>query len=211
MAEMRGPALRYPSVEEVGRELEETLTHLCQKGISPDALTLAGNGEPTLHPDFPGLVDAILRVRKVLAPRARVVLLTNATLLGNPRIQAACLRLDEVMAKLDAGRAETMRRIDLPLVAWSPERLVEVARNFPRDQARLTIQTIFLEGTIPNTSEEEIRAWIEHLGRIRPDAVEIYTLDRAPATPGLRPVSQAWLTALAERVRAETGLVVHVS
>lgn len=211
MAEMRSGKMAYPDVSEIGRELTIALTRLAEEGAAPDAITFAGNGEPTLHPDFPGLVDAIRRARSALAPRAQVVLLTNATLLGSPRIRDAAARLDEVSIKLDAGTPETMTAVDLPLVSWTPDRLVQVARDFPRGRARLVVQAMFLEGATPNTSERDVAAWIGHLRAIAPDAAEIYTLDRAPDAEGLRPVAREWLEAVAARAHNETGVPVRVT
>jgi wyosine [tRNA(Phe)-imidazoG37] synthetase (radical SAM superfamily) len=190
----------FPPVDIILAELESVL----DDGAPPDAITLAGNGEPTMHPDFSELVDGLIGVRARRAPNAKLAALTNGMLMDRAKVAAALGRLDVVMLKLDAGTDSTMEAVNLPVGAWSPERVVRAASRLPAPDgkgSRVTIQSLFLEGAVANAAEPEIDAWVGLLDRIRPAGVVIYTLDRVPPSPGLRAISGERLRAIAERVR----------
>ena len=72
---------RPPSREEVYRALELKLAELKKKDHAPDVITYAGNGEPTLHPEFPEIIDDTLVLRDKYFPQARIAVLSNSTLL----------------------------------------------------------------------------------------------------------------------------------
>jgi wyosine [tRNA(Phe)-imidazoG37] synthetase (radical SAM superfamily) len=194
----------FPPVDIILAELETVL----EEGAAPDAITLAGNGEPTMHPDFAELVDGLVKIRARRAPNAKLAILTNGMFMDRVDIAAAFAYLDVVMLKLDAGTPPTMEAVNLPLGAWSPERVVRAASRLPSSDgkgSRVTIQSLFLEGTIANAAEDEINTWLMILDRIRPAGVVIYTLDRVPPSPGLRAISRERLDQIAEKVR-QVGL-----
>jgi wyosine [tRNA(Phe)-imidazoG37] synthetase (radical SAM superfamily) len=179
----------------------------CRRAGRPlDRLTLAGHGEPTLHPDFPVIVRELKRLRNELAPKVPIVALSNSTTIGNARIRGALAELDERHMKLDAGDEELMRRLNgscLPL-----DRLVAGLRAL-RD---VTIQAMFVadrSGWINNAGDPAVARWIAALVDIRPGRVHIYTIDRAPAWPFLERVPSQRLNEIARRVRA-AGLVAEV-
>ena len=68
-----------PSREEVKIKLGEKLKDMLADGQQPDVITFAGNGEPTLHPNFPGIIDDTIMLRDQFAPKARVAVLSNST------------------------------------------------------------------------------------------------------------------------------------
>lgn len=194
MPEMvRGP---YPDSDALIAALGAALDELAAE--PPDTLTLTGNGEPTMHPDFERIVAAVLELRSRKTPKAKVAVLTNGTYIDKPSVARALDMANVVMLKLDAGRSETMDRVDIPLVAWNPERVVRAAAKL----RRVVIQALFLEGTVRNTDAPEIDVWIDLVRRIGPEAVVIYTLDRVPPEPGLRPASADTLAAIRARVEA---------
>ncbi len=184
----------FPPVEQVARELEDALVAL--KDAPPETLTLTGNGEPTMHPDFEWIVETVLALKERHAPFARTAALTNGTFIDRETVSAALNRLDTVMLKLDAGREATMESVNAPLVAWTPDRVERAATRL----RRVTVQALFLDGAVSNTSEEELAAWIACLERMRPEAVVIYTLDRVPSAPGLRRVSEERMAGIGERL-----------
>lgn len=198
------PAARFlPSREEVRRALEAELERLGRRGTPPDTITFSGNGEATLHPDFPGIVEDVLGLRSRLAPRCRTAILSNSTTLGREEVRRAILLLDDPLLKLDVGREETFRRLNR---AAPGVRFSDVLSALQSLGPRITLQSLFVRGAVDNTTEPELCAWIAAVAAIRPRLAQIYTLDRGPADPGLHPVPAPDLEAIAARLQREAGV-----
>ena len=75
----RRPRLPLPSREEVSVKLEERLQEMRQDGVVPDVLTFAGNGEPTCHPHFAGIIDDTIALRDRYFPAAKISVLRHMT------------------------------------------------------------------------------------------------------------------------------------
>ena len=171
---------RPPSREEVYNALDLKLSELKKKNHTPDVITYAGNGEPTLHPDFPGIIDDTLSLRNKYFPEARVAVLSNATTISNPLIKAALLKVDQNILKLDSAFESTIKLHNQPIVDINVEELIN---NFIGFEGKVIIQTLFLRGThngklIDNTTQVEIDAWLKAIERIKPSEVMIYTISR---------------------------------
>lgn len=164
-----------------------------------DRITLAGNGEPTLHPRFVELVTQLHAVRDAEYPSARLALLSNSGTLLRPGIAGALDRLDEVYLKLDTADPVTFRRLNG--TSLDLEDLIAALGRI----SHVTIQSLFTRdasGRIDNTTPAAVEAWIAALARIRPAAVHIYSLDRGPAWSALQVIAREELEAIAARVRA---------
>ncbi len=202
-ATVAADAWPHPSV--IARNVATALQRLNQHGDRVDRLTLAGHGEPTLHPQFPDVVEALLRVRNKFAPGAPLAVLSNSSTLANAPIAAAIARLDERYMKLDAGDAALLRRVNAATVPL--EQIVDGLRRL----RGVVIQTMFVRdrlGRIDNAGDLAVSAWIATLGTIRPAAVHIYTIDRAPAWPYLLPVPAERLAEITRRAQA-AGLIAE--
>lgn len=174
------PLSRPPSREEVYTALDRKLAELKNKDHAPDVLTYAGNGEPTLHPDFPEIIDDTLKLRDKYFPQARIAVLSNSTTISNPDIKAALLKVDQNILKLDSALDSTIRTHNQPRVTVHAEELIDNLAGF---NGKVIIQTLFLRGvyknkTIDNTTHSEIKAWLKALSRIKPSEVMIYTISR---------------------------------
>ena len=161
----------FPAVADVLRAIEERLGALPEP---PAFLTFSGNGEPTLHPQFPELVEGVLAVRDRAAPAARVAILSNSTRAGDRRIRAALGRLDVRIMKLDAGRDDAFRRFNQPLGAIGLDDVVEHLRQL----GSVTVQALFAGGPMGNASDEDVDAWVAAVRRVGPLAAQIYSLAR---------------------------------
>lgn len=202
-----------PSRIEVKRMLRAKLTLMKNEGELPDVITFAGNGEPTMHPDFAGIIDDTILIRKELCPLARIAVLSNSTMLHKPSVVDALKRVDDNILKLDSAIPETIRLLDQPVGRFDLENVVSNIKKFDGHQI---IQTMFIRGNyngaiIDNTTETEQTAWIALLQRIRPNLVMIYTIARDTPVSELRKVSTDELEIIAARVRKETGLAVQVN
>jgi wyosine [tRNA(Phe)-imidazoG37] synthetase (radical SAM superfamily) len=202
-----------PRRTDVRVALERTIFSLLEQETVPDVLTFAGNGEPTLHPDFPSIIDDTVALRNRLLPSARIAVLSNSTMLHFPQIVAALFRVDDCILKLDSVFDHRIRILNAPLSpAFSFDALLPRLAAFG---GKAVIQTMFLKGTyrgetITNTTEEEINGWLDALAHIRPRQVMIYTLARDTPVEGLRKLSPAEMEDIAERV-TKIGIQVSVS
>jgi len=203
---------RLPSREEVRNYLEERLQKMQLKGDALDVITYAGNGEPTLHPEFANIIDDSILLRNKYFPWAKIAVLSNSTMLNKPTVIEALKKVDQNILKLDSAFDSTIKLLNQPRVKFSADELVKNLKLF---EGNLIIQTLFLRGnfegkTIDNTSEIEVSSWIELLKVIKPKEVMVYTIARDTPAQGLEKVSLKELKAIAARVE-ELGIPVQVS
>lgn len=202
-----------PSPEHTEHDLREKLRDMRGRGESLDVITFSGNGEPTLHPDFPEIIDMTLRLRDEYYPEAKVSVLTNSTRIFDPQVAEALKRVDNNILKLDSAVEGTMRAIDRPNdPAFTVERVVEALGQF---KGTGIIQTMLVKGEydgrrFDNTTPEEIDALIEAYKTIRPAEVLLYSIDRATPESDLQKVEKDELEKIADRMRGE-GIKVQVS
>lgn len=195
---------RFNRREDVRELLAAKLASMVGEGTPPDVITFAGNGEPTLHPDFEGVIDDTITLRDSLCPSAKVSVLSNATQIGREDVRRALLRVDNNILKLDSAFDETVRRVNKPAGNYTVARTVELMKLF---EGRLIIQTMFLRGTcdgrtVDNTSDSEVDAWLRLVREIAPRQVMVYSLDRDTPCQTLEKVPRAELEAIARRVEA---------
>ena len=211
--EDRRPHSRMPRREEVREQLTRKLDAMRAEGLLPDVITFAGNGEPTLHPDFAGIIDDTIAIRDQHCPSAKIAVLSNSTMLDRKDVFQALCRIEDNIMKLDSVLDARIRQIDNPTQpGFCFEKLL---KNLCRFEGNVIIQTMFLRGerdgvSLDNTTEEEIAGWLNALKQIRPRQVMIYTIDRETPLKSLRKVSPEDLDAIAEQARRE-GFDVTVS
>lgn len=199
-----GQKPRFNDKDAVLAMLEGVLSDMVEAGTPPDVLTFAGNGEPTMHPDFEEIVDRVIALRDRLCPKAKVSVLSNATMLHREGVRRALGRVDNPILKLDSAFDATVELIDKPLGNYSVESVVENMKLF---EGNCIVQTMFLRGEfegqrVDNTTPEEVEAWLERVKEIAPRSVMVYTIDRDTPAPNLEKVSVEELREIAERVRA---------
>jgi wyosine [tRNA(Phe)-imidazoG37] synthetase (radical SAM superfamily) len=200
-----------PERSQIRDALEQRLKKMSEEGDPPDAITFAGNGEPTLHPQFAGIAEDALSARDKYSPGSKVAILSNATALHRRDVVDALTRFDLNILKLDCGTNEMFKRINNPNGNLDLDILTEQLRAF---QGKTIIQTLFLRGRhngeeIDNTRPDEFNAWLKRIEAINPEKVMIYSLDREPPEKSLEMVSQDELERLAEKIR-ERGITVEV-
>ena len=207
-------AISYlPHREEVYEALDHKLSELKKKSHIPDVITYAGNGEPTLNPDFPGIIDDSISLRDKYFPKARIAVLSNATTISNPVIRAALLKVDQNILKLDSAINSTIKIHNQPRVDINVEELIN---NLQKFKGKVIIQTLFLRGTyngieIDNTTPVEIAAWLKAIEKIKPSEVMIYTISRdTPDGAKLNKVPLIELKGIAAQVES-MGIKTQVS
>jgi len=202
-----------PAREEVYRALDQKLSGMKEKNKPPDVITFAGNGEPTLHPDFPGIIDDCIELRNKYFPKARIAVLSNSTTITIPRIKNALLKVDQNILKLDSGFDLTVKVHNQPRVNVKVTELIDNLKKF---SGQLIIQTLFLRGSykgknIDNTTSGEIGAWLKAIEMIKPSEVMIYTISRdTPEGGDLKKIPQSELKRIAAMVNS-LGIETQVS
>jgi len=195
----KAPGAKWPSPDVVADVLGKAVT---LADIHPDWITFAGNGEPTMHPRFPVVVDRVLAVRDAVTPKSRVGILSNGLSAGRPAIREALNRLDARMIKLDPGPVERVNGVH-----YARDLIVENCGGL-RD---VTIQAMVVDGPdFRGSDEAAIAEWLPYLGRIAPKAVQLYSLARTPADRSLEAVARERLEEIAVRARAVVPGTVEV-
>ncbi|MEN8225808.1 MAG: radical SAM protein [Bacteroidota bacterium] len=192
-----------PDRKTVKKLLEAKLISIKKEGSAPDAITFAGNGEPTIHPDFAAIIDDTIALRNTYFPNARITVLSNASMLHRNDVFNALLQLDNNIQKLDAGNERMFQLINKPAGKLSLEKVVEQLTRF---KGKLIIQTIFLKGEhngtfIDNTKEEEVESWLKILKQLAPAYVMIYPVDRETPEQNIEKISFEALNKIAEKVK----------
>lgn len=195
---------RFNSRDDVRTMLDQTLAKMVKEGTPPDVITFAGNGEPTLHPDFEQIIEDTIALRDKHCPSAKVSVLSNATQIHREDVRRALLRVDNNILKLDSAFDDTVQLINKPQGTYTVARTVELLKAFCGE---LIVQTMFLRGEylgkrVDNTTEEEVEAWLRLVKEIAPKQVMVYSLDRDTPCQTLEKVEKEELRAIASRVEA---------
>ena len=198
-----------PTREQVRIALDTKLSTL---DIPLDVITFSGNGEPTLHPDFLGIIEDTCALRNQYYPDAKISVLSNSTQLGRPEVIEALRLSDNRILKLDSAIDATMRLIDQPVNSkLTVEQIEQWLSLFNGD---FTLQTCFLRGEyhgqiIDNTTPEELSAWYAAVERLHPKQVMIYVIDRATPLQTLSKIPAHEMEAIAAPLR-QKGIDVIV-
>lgn len=163
-----------------------------------DAITLAGNGEPTLHPAFDEVVSRLVVTRDALAPGASIVLLTNGTRLREPRVRAALARVDRTFVKLDAADEVTWRAVDRPR---GGAMLAELLDDLRRLDPPVWLQSMFVTGAVDNAAPDHVARWLDLVASLPVAEVHVTTVDRGTTLPGVLPVPADRLRDIAAAAR----------
>lgn len=205
-----------PTRQEVKEALEATLSNYLEQSQTTsniDVITFSGNGEPTLHPDFLGIIEDTCALRDRYCPQTKVSVLSNATQLFRPDVVQALRLCDNRILKLDAATDEMMHRIDLPVnEQLTVAKIMEGLKQFDGD---FTLQTCFLRGEhagkpIDNTTPEQLQAWYEAVDELHPKQIMIYVIDRKTPEENLSKISREQMESIAAPLRKK-GYEVLVS
>lgn len=200
---------QLPTREEVRAALEAKL----KEGLDLDVITFSGNGEPTLHPDFLGIIQDTIALRDQYCPQAKVSVLSNSTQLGRSDVVQALRCCDNRILKLDAGTDTMMRRIDLPVNEHlTVAQVINWLQQFDGD---FTLQTCFLRGEhegyrIDNTTPEELKAWYKAVEVLHPKQLMIYVIDRKTPEEHLEKIPREEMERIAAPLR-EKGYEMIIS
>lgn len=199
---------RLPHLEEVEAALEEKMSRAAADGVPVDSITFSGNGEPTVNPDFPQIVDATLRLRDKYFPQAKVSVLSNAVLVGRKDIAEALKKVDNPILKIDASSDELVGKINKPVGTYCLADIVEALKGF---EGNFVLQTMFLRSPeFDTTSQEALEGWMNIVREVRPREIMVYTIDRETPDKSLGKYTVEEMTAFVQPLLDE-GFKIQIS
>lgn len=204
---------KLPTRQNVKDALIDKLTKLSEEGTTLDVITFAGNGEPTMHPEFAGVIDDTIELRNTHYPNAKISVLTNGMSVGKHAVFEALKRVEIPVLKLDSAFDKTVQLIDRPnSPTFTVAKQVELYHQF---KGNFVLQTMFLRGmfkgeVVDNTTDEEVSAWLGLVKELNPREVMIYTIDRETPAKGLQKAPLEVLNLIAHRVQ-QLGIKTNVA
>ena len=173
-----------PTAAKVRTDLENKLIELMLEGTPIDSITFSGDGEPTLNPEFPRIIDDTLFLRDAYYPKAKVSVLSNASRVHVPEIFDALRKVDNPILKIDAPTDALVARINQPAPGYALSRVIEELERF---EGKFILQTMFLKSPdFDSSSPEVLDGWMAIVRRLKPREVMVYTLDRPTPAEGLQ-------------------------
>ena len=199
---------RIPTAAEVRSALEDKLSALMLEGTPIDSITFSGDGEPTLNPEFPRIIDDTLFLRDTYYPKAKVSVLSNATRVHIPEVFAALQKVDNPILKLDAPTLALAQKINQPAPGYDVNRVVEALARF---EGNFVLQTMFLRfpGVYDSAAPEVLEGWMAIVRKLRPREVMVYTIDRPTPQAGLEPFTVDQMRALVQPLLDE-GFTIQI-
>ena len=175
---------RLPKATEVREALEAKLKQLAKDGTPVDSITFSGDGESTINPDFPQIIDDTLALRDQYYPKAKVSVLSNATQVHRLEIFKALRKVDNPIMKIDAPTNELVEKINHPAPGYDVARVIEALKQFNGD---FVLQTMFLKSMdFDSSSPVVLQGWMDIVRLLKPREVMAYTIDRPTPEEGLQ-------------------------
>lgn len=201
----QGQKKKLPDRNDLKEVLSAKLQELRGTINEPDAITFAGNGEPTIHPDFVGIIDDTIEIRNKYSPHTIISVLSNASMIHKEKVRKALMKVEKNILKLDTGVESTFNNLNRSAGNLSLNQIVNKLQLF---KGKLIIQTLFVRGYynghfIDNTTREEVNAWLPLVKMINPEYVMIYPIDRGTPVKELEKISGSELNEIAKRVEKE--------
>jgi wyosine [tRNA(Phe)-imidazoG37] synthetase (radical SAM superfamily) len=161
-----------PSVKEVITSVKEAL--LKHKDI--DVITLTANGEPTLYPYMKELVKEL----HVIKNNSKLLILSNGATVTCKEVRDVLKEIDIVKLSLDCVSEKCFKKIDRPIKGLHVEDIIEGIKEFRKIYDKeLVLEVLVVEGI--NDKQSEFEALRDVLKDIKPDRIDISTVDRPPA------------------------------
>lgn len=196
---------RMPSLGQVEDAMSSRFAELHAEGVKVDSISFTGNGEPTLHKDFPAIVDKVVELRDKYFPQAVISVFSNSTTVGRPGVFDALMKVDNRIMKVDCSDAGIVELVNRPAGHFSLEKVLKDLERFNGD---FILQTMFFKGSLGGrevdlTEPGLVAGWSDIVRRLHPSKIMAYSLDRDTPVAGLRKVSREELQAITAPLRDE--------
>jgi wyosine [tRNA(Phe)-imidazoG37] synthetase (radical SAM superfamily) len=187
-------------------QIKEALQGYLEKDKDIDYITFSGNGEPSSHPGFPEIVELVRQVRDRLVRDRKIAILSNSTMLDDPKVLSALGLLDLRIMKLDCGTEKVFQRFNRPVGGITLDKIVSGLKGLDD----FVIQTLLAGGENGNLVPESISRWQELVGELKPEYVQLYSLENPPADSSLEEIPKEKLRGIAGKTESKTGIKVEV-
>ncbi len=172
-----------PKANEVKAALEAKLKECAKNGTPIDSITFSGDGESTLNPDFPQIVDDTMALRDQYFPQAQVSILSNGTRAHIPAVFAALRKVDKPIMKIDAPTNEWIAKINRPAPGYDVRRVIDALKQFNGD---FILQTMMLQSSdFDSANPEIVNPWMDIVRELHPREIMVYTINRPTPQEGL--------------------------
>lgn len=187
-----------PVVEDVIDEVKKALN----KFQTIDVITITANGEPTLYPELNELVEHLTKIKG----DKKLLILSNASTINQKEVQDTLCNIDIVKLSLDCATKRCFKRIDRPLKTIDLGNIIAGMQEFRKNYKGLfVVEILVVEGI--NDKEEEFEKLSDILQTIKPDRVDIGTIDRPPAY-NVKPIGFKKLFTLSQHIKNIPTVVV---
>ena len=190
----------FAPVREVVAEIQENLIQSV-----PDAITLAGSGEPTLHTEIDQIIALIKDITDI-----RIALLTNGSLFWVEEVREGVLGADIIMPTLSSAFEATFRKIHRPQPPLELKTIVEGLKLLRKEfNGALFLEVVLLAGI--NDTEKELEGLKDLIARIAPDKIQLNTVVRPPADRRAMSLDRKRLKEIKEFFGSNAEIVADVS
>lgn len=197
-----------PDADRIIKAMEIRLESIKKQSLKIDAITFAGNGEPSLHPEFPRIMEETVRLRNKYLQNVNIVVLTNATRIENVKVAKALNIADKALLKIDTLIQEDFEKINCPTEKIDIVRLPEIIK---KNIDNIYIQTMFFKyKDFDNTREESLQKYIEAVRFLNPIQIMIYSVARDTPVSGIVKVGKDTLDIIGQRLK-EIGIDVLIT
>lgn len=210
---------KLPSAEKVRHDLCNKLQDLYADNIPVDSITFSGDGEPTLNPEFPQIIDDTLALRDRYYPQAKVSVLSNATRVHIPEVFAALRKVDNPIMKIDAPTNELIAKINNPAPGYDVNRVIEALKHFNgdfilqwcllRSKANPAADNLSLAPDFDSTDPAVVIPMLDIIRLLHPREVMAYTIDRPTPAQNLTKVSPDEMRSILQPV-IDLGIPVQI-
>jgi len=174
----------YIPYDDVTKELNH---YFCNNPV-PDYITFSGSGEPTLN----SRIGDVLQFIKQNKPDIPVAVLTNGTLLSDKQVRRELLEADVVLPSLDAASDLTFRKINRPFRDLNIKDYLKGLKDFRKEyKGKIWLEVLILPDYNDNIKDLELLK--EAFINIKPEIIQINTLDRPGAVDKIRPANKTEL------------------
>lgn len=179
----------YVSYDDVTKELD----HYFNNNPAPDYITFSGSGEPTLN----SRIGDVLLFIKQKKPDVPVAVLTNGTLFYQKKVRTELLNADLVLPSLDAATDLIFRKINRPFHKLNIQEYIQGLQDFRNEyKGKIWLEVLIIPGY--NDSKTELKLLKEVFEKIRPDSIQLNTLDRPGVISDIRAASKMELQQIAD-------------
>ncbi len=162
-------------------KVKDELAHYFDNNPDPDYITFSGSGEPTLN----NRIGDTLQFIKHHKPNIPIAVLTNGTMLWDPDVRKSILDADVILPSLDAATENGFQKINRPPEGLTINKYIQGLIDFRNEFSGKMWLEIFI---LPNynDNENELKELKKAILKIKPDSVQLNTLDRPGTVPNLR-------------------------